>query len=176
MAYGLKSIRIPPLSNLIIALCSGAIAVVSCLFGQSVLPFKGNLPSGFLGGVLLAALGVWTLVGHFREIYFSKRDLEVILKSPEKVDIDRSGHISARESLALGAALAANATVAGIGAGILGFNIVAMFIAVSAFSYISVAIGLFCGRKLSGKRKSACAGVFSGLILLGLGLFSIFIA
>ncbi|NWN95800.1 MAG: manganese efflux pump, partial [Bacillus sp. (in: Bacteria)] len=103
--YGLRKMKIPLKSLLIIAVCSGASLFLSVLFGKSLLHWIRPETANRIGGVILILIGAWVMVQFFRSndekeepgekvvLNFEIRSLGVvihILKKPTSADFDRS--------------------------------------------------------------------------------------
>ncbi|MBJ6363775.1 MntP/YtaF family protein [Paenibacillus sp. GCM10012307] len=66
VTYGLRQIRIPVLSILIIASCSGVIILLSMLFGQWMAGYISPHIAGLIGALILIGIGVLSLFQFFR--------------------------------------------------------------------------------------------------------------
>ncbi|UWG95678.1 manganese efflux pump [Dehalobacter sp. DCM] len=62
MAYGLKRIRIPLSSLVIIGSCTALAMGISMLFGNLITPYFKVIQPGVLGAVVLIAIGIYQLV------------------------------------------------------------------------------------------------------------------
>lgn len=62
VTYGLRKIRIPVISVLIIATCSGFVIWLSMLAGGYITEMLSPVFARFLGAFILIAIGVWALV------------------------------------------------------------------------------------------------------------------
>ena len=196
LAYGLRRIRIPMSSLIVIALCTVIAMGISMLFGSWVTLWLKFIPARLLGASILLALGVFQLS---RAIWNRKREtfpqavpamavalqkpaLEPVfrfqfrflglviqvLKTPDIADVDGSGGISLRESLLLGSALAMDAFAGGIGAAMAGMTL--SVIAVVAFTQI---IMLRLGQQMAGKipeNWTTKAEYLPGTVLIIVGL------
>ena len=196
LAYGLRRIRIPMSSLIVIALCTVIAMGISMLFGSWVTLWLKFIPARLLGASILLALGVFQLS---RAIWNRKREtfpqavpamavalqkpaLEPVfrfqfrflglviqvLKTPDIADVDGSGGISLRESLLLGSALAMDAFAGGIGAAMAGMTL--SVIAIVAFTQI---IMLRLGQQMAGKipeNWTTKAEYLPGTVLIIVGL------
>lgn len=127
-ALGLRRRHISWLNNLLIALCSGAAALVCCSL-SSLLAGLGRLPAIF-GGSLLILLGVLSLLP--------------AKGAPAEEKIMQAGapaKLSPGESLMLGVALALNCLAAAFGVGMSGLSPLLVGLFVGGFSFLSVGIG-----------------------------------
>ncbi|MBC8538734.1 hypothetical protein H8693_07275 [Christensenellaceae bacterium NSJ-63] len=160
-ALGLRRRHISWMNNLLIALCSGAAALVCCSL-SSLLAGLGRLPAIF-GGSLLILLGVLSLLP--------------AKGAPAEEKIMQAGapaKLSPGESLMLGVALALNCLAAAFGVGMSGLSPLLVGLFVGGFSFLSVGIGnvlgLTTGKKLNGRLLS----LLSAIAMMGLGLLQIF--
>ncbi len=97
------------------------------------------------------------------------------LEDPARADVDRSGYIDVKESIALAFGLTINNLGTGVGAGMSGLNI--PFTAVLTFlvSVIAISLGYILGDRFTTKMTGISAGVVSGLMIIGLGVYEYFV-
>jgi putative Mn2+ efflux pump MntP len=100
---------------------------------------------------------------------------ETFLEHPEQADKDRSGHIDVKEAIALAFGLTINNLGSGVGAGISGLNIAFTAALTFIFSILSVVGGYLLGDRLSAQMTGIWAGVVSGLMVIGVGIYEYFI-
>jgi len=137
ICYGIRNIRIPLLSNLLIAFICFLFSESGILFGKwlsKILP--GTLPVVF-GAFLLFAIGVRIILlamprkqqnKIISENEMHPHSVKEILENPEIADTDNSGEIGFVEAIVLGGALSTNALTNGLGAGLLGLSPLAISI------------------------------------------------
>lgn len=194
LAYGARQIKVPLLSLIIISLISVAAICFSMLGGQVLLSF---LPASFahrLGGVLLLLIGLWVLLQTRRggepagedreqankvtkmiEIHIRPLGLAIqVLREPARADLDRSGVISPREALVLGAALAMDAFGAGFAVSMLGFSISITALVVGLGHFLLTYLGILAGRTITTTRVGRQLTALPGCILILLGLYKIY--
>jgi putative sporulation protein YtaF len=199
ITYGLRKIRLPLLSVIIIGCCSGVMIVLSMYTGQWLAQWIAADTAEKAGGALLCLLGMWGLIQAGRNTVTSslqKEDalreemvaparllsLEIrrlglviqILKTPAVADIDRSGIISSSEAVWLGTALSLDAFGAGVGAALMGYSpwTAAGMIACACAVFLMAGIKLgfcFVQRDLAGMLS-----YLPGLLLMILGLTRFF--
>lgn len=189
LAYGIRKIRIPFLSNLVISSVSGLFAMISCLAGQYL---GGILPDHLgntIGGVIIGCMGVWVIAGFFKEK--KKQCVPVrlnaepagnanveefldVLQHPEQADTDYSGDISCKESVVLGIALALNCLATGLGAGMTGLNVFWITITTILFSFLTIFFGLILGKKCASRFMGNKAALLAGALLIVIGLYEVF--
>lgn len=190
VAYGIRRLRIPPISMTIIGVTSGAAASVSIAIGKVLSGCLSPFAAHAVGGLLLVAVGgflIWqnyreplepetkkeptALVCHFTLRLGSFRMVFRILREPEAADADSSGYINPVESIFLGVALAVDAFGAGIAAGMTNLPIIATGITTALLSIIFLLLGLKTGSMFCvGEDKMKAV---PGAILVGLGLLKI---
>lgn len=189
LTYGIRKIRVPLKTNIVISLLSGLAMVLSCYAGhilKHILPLNiGNT----LGGMLVSIIGLYTVIDYFHNVrkqnsnYQSDiikqgdkfKDIRGIMDDPCRADKDYSGDISAREALLLGTALAINCLGTGIGAGMTGVFVWSLSLSVMFFSFISISLGVYIGRKYASQHLGGRATVLAGLVLFLVGLYEIFL-
>ena len=136
--YGLRKMRIPLKSIIIIAFCSAATLMVAMFLGHLLQQFMSPEFAEKIGGIILIALGGWVIFQFFQSdkekevlphekviVNFEIKSLGIvinILKKPMVADFDKSGTITGVEAFMLGLALSLDSFGAGIGAAMLGFS------------------------------------------------------
>ncbi|WP_425802504.1 sporulation membrane protein YtaF [Desulfitobacterium sp. Sab5] len=143
MSYGLRRIRIPWASMLMIAFCTIIAMSSAVLFGGWFVLWIKFLPPNVLGAVILLSLGSLQVIRAFRQrnngeveaisvstfnvaaeepiIKFQFEFLGIViqvLRYPEQADLDGSGSISIKESALLGTALSLDAFASGLAVGV----------------------------------------------------------
>lgn len=143
MSYGLRRIRIPWASMLMIAFCTIVAMGSAVLFGGWFILWVKFLPPNVLGAVILLSLGSFQVIRAFRQrnngeveaipvstycaateepiIKFQVEFLGIViqvLRYPEQADLDGSGIISIKESALLGTALSLDAFASGLAIGV----------------------------------------------------------
>lgn len=188
LTYSARSIKVPPLSLLIISLVSMSSIALSMAAGSLLAAKIPVLAAYRLGSGLLLLIGLWILYQTLRKKqeknnHYEKtatRAVEIrlrffglviqILKEPARADVDRSGVISPQEALLLGTALALDAFVAGFAVSLLGFSILVTAPAVGIGHFLLACLGITAGRSirpgLVGRQLTALPGCI--MILLGL--------
>jgi putative sporulation protein YtaF len=187
--YGLRKMRIPIKSILIIACCSGLILLFSMAAGHFLTGILPEETTEKFGGILLILMGSWVLYQFFRPekeqdfliqektvMNLEMKSLGIviqILRKPASADIDRSGTINGVESFLLGFALSIDAFGAGIGASMLGFSPVDMSLSVAVMSSSFLLAGMKTGyafSRWSWLDKLAC---LPGLLLIAIGIWKL---
>jgi putative sporulation protein YtaF len=186
LTYGMKSIKIPFRSIMIIAICSAVTFLVSMLLGYTLEQFISHKTGEILGGVILLGIGIYSLWQVFLPekeniekepkniVLFEIKSLGIvihILKKPVIADMDKSGSITGWEAVLLGIALSLDAFGAGIGAALIDlsplFTTLSIAIMSALFLWGGMASGLYFFSKTNWmKRLSILPGVL--LIIMGL--------
>lgn len=191
IAYGIKKLKILPLSNILIAFISCAGTLISMEIGKFICAFIPGCNGNVIGGSILILFGLWLIFSSFKsnvkkeeplnfnenqnmlECY--KSHCEELLINPEKADMDNSGNIDLKESLFLGLVLALNNMGLGIGASIAGLSITLTCIFTFVFSLITLPLGYILGKKFLSRFLESKANLISGLIIILLGLYEMFL-
>ena len=171
LSYGIKKIKIGLVSNLLIALISMTGTILSMLAGKVILRFVPENMSNSIGSIMLILIGSWTIVKPLLE----NKHPEDILENPEKADKDNSSSIDGKESIALACALTINNVGLGIGASITGLNVAITSLMTFIFSLCMIMMGYTFGSHYLSKAFGRRAAVVSGLIIIILGIYEMFI-
>lgn len=187
--YGLRKMKMPLNSILIIACCSGLTLLIAMLVGHVISRIFSPSFAESIGGIILILLGGWILYQYFKPskekeilteekniINFEIKSLGIvinILKKPLTADFDKSGTITGLEAVVLGFALSLDAFGAGIGASMLGFPPLFLTLAVIFMSTSFVSLGIYLGRILSEKSYMDKFSFIPGIILIIIGIFKL---
>jgi putative sporulation protein YtaF len=186
IAYGVKKIRIPTSSLIVISFASALAVTVSMVCGKVLASFFPSSFAKMIGAAMLIIIGIYFLLQYGRQKIsgiacaeeeplwsLNVRSLGIIihiLKYPSTADFDSSGEISAREAFFLGTALAMDAFGAGIGMALAGFNILFTALGVGVLKFILVNAGLLVGRMVGNERTQGVSALISGCILMAVGI------
>ncbi|WP_226667080.1 sporulation membrane protein YtaF [Metabacillus litoralis] len=190
--YGMRKMRIPFKSIIVIACCSAATMLGAMLVGDLLTKIFPVYITERLGGLILVLIGAWVLYQFFRPakdcsgeeegneektlINFEIKTLGIvinILRKPMSADIDKSGTITGIEAFLLGFALSLDALGAGIGASLLGYSPIIMSILVACMSSLFVSIGIRSGNILSRFSWMDKFSCLPGIILIMIGIWKI---
>lgn len=193
--YGIRKIRIPFLSILIISLCSGIIILGSMYIGVTMLQFLPQSTAKMVGAIVLMGIGIWAVIQmtlqknndpvddiilsekpEKRIIHIEIKSLGLvidILRKPSNADVDRSGNISASEATLLGIALSLDAFGAGIGAALIGFSPLITSLVIAISSGVFITLGLRTGFLFSSVKWVRKLSVLPGFILILMGIFKL---
>lgn len=203
MAYGVRRVKIPLLSLLVISLASATCMGIAMMAGHLIAQILSPAVAKTLGASLLVLVGLWVIKQTWSQgsqTDFSEKkdpvnlseqesegDQEIasiripimglvvqIIKEPHKADLDNSGVISKGEALLLGIALAMDALGAGVGAAMAGFKPLLTPLIVGVVKFTLVSLGLYLGRHLSASRLGHRLAVLSGWFLVFIGLSQIY--
>lgn len=186
VAYGVKKIKIPLISLLVIALASTTAVTVSMLCGKGLASVLSPEFASRTGALLLVIIGIYFLLQACGEkinnlgndndeplISIKVKPLGIIvqiLKEPSSADMDCSGEISLREAFFLGLALALDALGAGLGAAMAGFSILLTAICVGVLKFILLNGGIYLGKFMGSQRWICFSTLLPGIILVTIGL------
>lgn len=168
LAYGVKKTKIPFTSNLTIAVVSMIVTYLSVLLGGVLIEFISQEKANIVGCILLCVIGLYTIVSNRFECAKSEENLE-------KIDKDQNNIISIREAIVLGLILSINCIGGGIGIGANGISAIFTVISIGFFSLLTFAIGGHFGLILSKTFIGKNSTLISGVILIGIGIFEMFI-
>lgn len=170
-SYGVKGVRIPVLSNILIAVLSGVGTFLSMTAGKWLSACLPAAVCHLAGGLMLVGMGGWTC---WQALKGRKKEdgKQGIMQNPEQADKDKSGHIQPSEAILLGGALVLNNLGMGVGASVLGLPVTAAACFSAVLSFVFMTAGGYLGKRLSGKLRHAL--VLSGLCIIALGLYGCF--
>ncbi|UUZ80125.1 sporulation membrane protein YtaF [Paenibacillus sp. P26] len=202
--YGLRKIRIPPLSVGIISCCSGLIIYASMQIGVLMSRFVHPEVAKMIGAFILMGIGIWAIYQMFTQkkedpgsepeaqesaeqpkpspsakeiLYIELKRFGLviqILRTPSIADMDRSGNISPYEAMLLGLALSLDAFGAGIGAALLGFTPWLTASAIALASGTFLATGLHVGLRYAELKWIRKLSILPGFVLILMGIMKLF--
>ncbi|MDD2421608.1 MAG: sporulation membrane protein YtaF [Heliobacteriaceae bacterium] len=194
VAYGIKRIRLPFTSLLVICLCSTSAMGVALLAGQGLTALINVNLAGKLGGGILVLLGVFHLYNTYKgrgiqvkqelprlpgeagavepilSISLGPFGLVIqVLKEPTRADLDRSGELGLYEAFLLGLALSMDAFGAGLGVSLAGACSVYIPFVVGLTQLGLVTAGLCWGYSRARWAGGHWIAYLAGVVLLALG-------
>ncbi|WP_449621165.1 sporulation membrane protein YtaF [Robertmurraya sp. Marseille-Q9965] len=185
--YGLRKMKIPFKSILVIAGCSAISLIGAMAVGQIIEAFLSPDMAEKIGGIVLILLGVWILYQFFRPekskdvlphekiiVNFEIKSLGIvinILKKPMSADFDKSGTITGIEAFMLGLALSLDAFGAGIGAAMLGYSPHVLALTVAIMSSLFVSLGMKMGVIFSKSNMMQKFTFIPGILLIFIGIW-----
>jgi putative sporulation protein YtaF len=199
MMYGIRKIRIPVSSVLIVSLCSGFVLFGSMAFGSLFVAWLPERTAQWIGAGILIVIGIWailqmllasrrgtkeeddlappvTVVEERTLLQWEIRQLGLIIRiwrKPSEADMDRSGVITAMEAVLLGLALSLDSLGAGIGAALIGFPPVTTALLIAAASGLCIGAGVKLGFLFSGWRWIGKLTLLPGCILILMGILKL---
>ena len=185
ITYGMARISVSYPARIILSTISGCAFFAAMVAGQYLQRRLAPSSTNLLGGLILILLGLYTLWRSNRSsssrvlVHLRIPVLGLIIQvfqEPLSADYDHSQHISLVEALILGAALALDATAAGIGAAILQFPIVPTVLAVITASLVFISKGLQLGKRLvESPLENTKMQWIPGLLIIFIGLLKIMV-
>ncbi|NLU08681.1 MAG: sporulation membrane protein YtaF, partial [Clostridiales bacterium] len=180
-AYGIKKIRINFIENIIIALITSTGTFLSMNAGSYMSKFLPGSISNILGALILIILGTYFSVqsiikstNNTQSKELALKDIDEMIEYAEKSDFDSSGDISTREALFVAFGLTFNNIGTGIVASITKINIGLTVLFTFTLSILTVKFGESMGTHIIGKFLGKYAPLFSGILLIILGVMEIF--
>ena len=195
ITYGIRKVRIPLASRLVICMMSVLYSGLALIAGKSICEILPQAASRIIGAVILICMGVFIILqsifkkdepssGNNIEEE-SKTLLKIAVKSfgitiqvirnPDEGDIDRSGVIDIREALLLGLALSVDAIGVGIGSALAGISSLLIPFAAGIFQMLLLHIGTRLGAKLgnSSRINKKVLSMMPGILLITMALVRI---
>jgi putative Mn2+ efflux pump MntP len=111
----------------------------------------------------------------FSQEFLQEFSYEKYLENPEKADLDRSGYIDVRESIALAFGLTLNNLGSGIGGGISHLNVGITSLLVFILSLLGMSGGYFFGDRFTTRISGFWAGIISGVLVIVVGVYEYFV-
>lgn len=189
--YGMRKIRMPLISVMIIAACSGLFIFLAIQLGHLFSNMLSPTTAENIGALILIAIGAWAMIQTLLQkstaqqvpskkktlVHFEIKKLGLvieILKRPVRADVDNSGNISSWEAVLLGTALSLDAFGAGIGAALIGLPVLLTTVTVAVSCGFFLYSGLTIGNLFSDKAWMAKLSVMPPLVLIFLGIVKLF--
>lgn len=171
ITYGMRKIRLPFPSVMVLSICSGMVIFASMNMGNWLAKWLPPFAATIAGATIFIALGFLTLIQEKQKKdkkCLAKNQLSVskkiraqnakkfqwkqaysiiqVLRSPTVADIDQSGTISTVEAFFLGMALSLDSLIVGLGASTIGISPMILtgivFILSSLFLYLGMWLGI----------------------------------
>jgi putative sporulation protein YtaF len=180
VAYGVKRIKIPFISNLMIAGIAFFFGTISVLTGTWIGHYLADSIANTIGALLIMGVGLWMVLPRKLQLRLEKnsnqKEISIIIKilhEPEEADTDRSALISWQESVLLGVALSINVFTNGISAGLWKLNIIGTAFGMAIFSFITIKLGIWLGSRYGLRWLGNKANLAAGIILILIGIHQI---
>ncbi|NIK76546.1 putative sporulation protein YtaF [Paenibacillus castaneae] len=180
VSYGARSLRIPILSNLFIAILAMVAAYASITMGGFISGYFPKEYANVIGGIIIIGLGIWSFKPRAesrRAAKFRKACKKESFAPFEKLwagNLNPVHVISWKQSISLGFALSINGMAMGFGAGVTGTQPLMTTISIGVFSLITVAIGERIGYLIARTWLGKYSNIIGGLMLISIGLYEIF--
>ncbi|WP_315081296.1 sporulation membrane protein YtaF [uncultured Clostridium sp.] len=179
ISYGMYKIKIPFISNLLIAIITTVGTFLSMEFGSLLENLIPSYLTDMIGGLILVLIGAWFLKDALRDIMKNKKQSnnseDVLLNDNLWADKDNSGDISIKETFSLALALTINNLGVGIAASITGVSIFYSTLFTFIITILSVSCGTWIGKSMFGKLFGKYASIISSILLIILGTYESFI-
>ncbi|QOR65774.1 sporulation membrane protein YtaF [Cytobacillus suaedae] len=185
--YGLRKMKIPFKSIVIIACCSALTLLLAMGVGSTIATVISPGAAEKIGGLVLVGIGAWVLFQFFKPSKQSEEQVEEkvllkfeikslgvvinILRKPMVADFDKSGTITGVEAFMLGLALSLDAFGAGIGAALLGYSPWIMATCVAIMSSLFVTLGIYSGSTFSDSKWIQKFSFLPGVMLIMIGIW-----
>ncbi len=185
VTYGVNCIKIPGSARLVLSFVSG-LAILGAMFLGSFFGSGLSRPAAnLLGGLILVLLGFYSFWRSLQKTNTQRTLLNLripvlglviqVFQEPLAADYDQSQHISFKEALVLGGALAFDAIAAGFGAAVLKLPVFPTAASVVLASFLFISQGLKTGVKIaSSAKKGSYLDWLPGTMLILIGLLKIF--
>ncbi len=200
LVYGLRQIRIPLSSKIIICFCSILYSQIALILGNLLLTSANQTLAKIVGIGILAGMGLFIILQNTFKDTPPKKGLKdpnaavklpkgkettlfqialkslgitiQIIRNPAEFDRDRSGRIDAKESLLLGLALSLDAIGTGVGSALTGLFTPLIPLTIGFFQMLFLSVGTYLGFRFCQLKNfnEKIFGIISGILLLCLAL------
>ncbi len=201
VSYGLRGKKVPLLPKVIISLISLAFTAAAIGIGNIIVLFLPDQLAKLIGSGMLGVLGVVIIIQALSkkegevepepEVQRPQRKIWKIVLKPLGLTIkiirneiyengskaDSAAIMGIRESLYMGVALSIDSFGAGISSAVSGINNFFVPVMVGMCQFIFLSLGIFCGQKLTAKKKAdpKIFMLLSGAILVVLAIIRYFL-
>ena len=177
IAYGIKKIKLGILANLIIAFVTSTGTFLSMSVGAYISTFLPRSVANILGAGVVIILGIYfivqsiiKLINNTKSKELALKDIDDMIEYAKKSDLDSSSDINMKEALLIALGLTFNNLGTGVAASITGVNILFTIISTFILSIVTITLGDAIGKCLLGKFLGKYAPLFSGILLIMLGI------
>lgn len=181
IAYGIKKINIKLIPNIVIATVTSIGTLLSMSIGRFISKFLPSSMPNILGAIIIILLGVYFLIQSILKLIKNSKANDLALKNitdmieyAEKSDLDNSNNININEAFIVSLGLTFNNLATGLAASITGVNIPITVISTFIFSILLLTLGKVIGNNVFGNIFGKYAPLFSGILLIILGLIEFF--
>ncbi|MDP4120334.1 MAG: manganese efflux pump [Bacillota bacterium] len=175
ISYGVKKIRIPLISNILIAFITFCGTVLLMSVGKRLAVLIPTEFANAIGSSILILIGLYGIIKFIRNLKIIKKNNEPNwpTENPEKYDENNNKQIEMREAITLGILLSINNMGLGIGASISGLNIIPTAIGAFIFSMCSMLLGNALGNSYLSTLFGKYGELVSGLIIIAMGILEL---
>ncbi|WP_026477526.1 sporulation membrane protein YtaF [Alkaliphilus transvaalensis] len=192
VAYGIRDIKVPLRSVLILDFISVALLSIGFFAGNLLSRFVLPGTSEILGAITILIIGLWYFTQGWLNYKFptnqsdevtsiatfSIKSLGVainILRSPFDADLDISGEIDTKEAILLGFALAIDSLAVGVAVSISSFTIIFVTLGIVAvMNLLLLFTGMHLGKQFLATHLGKRTPLIPGIILITLGFIRLF--
>ncbi|TCP53745.1 putative sporulation protein YtaF [Tumebacillus sp. BK434] len=203
LTYGLRKIRFPLWSLLVVTLCSATMILVAMQLGDVLSQFLTDSFAKTFGAVILIGVGSFAIYNILtqkeKDLVAEEQPMPVldqpaeegqktvlhvelkkiglviqILRTPSSADVDRSGDISVKEGLILGFALSMDGFGAGVGASLIGFHSIPTALTIAVMNLVFIYTGLRVGMRFADARLLRKMVYIPGVMLILIGISKFF--
>lgn len=180
-SYGMKKQRISLTTNLILSFITFFGTLLSIGIGTAISSFVPQSTSQITGSLLLILLGLYYCSKYLIPRILPPKEkgsihaasLQMESQSIQDVSIPSVSSLTRRETATLGLALTINNAGMGIGASFAGIHLTLTSIVTLVLSALFLSAGNRLGCRLVSSFIQRCADLFSGLIILMLGIYEL---
>ncbi len=186
ITYGIKKIRIPLTSILIINVISTCILGLSMMLGYGAKHFISQTLASTISCTILIIIGLFFMMeGYIKYLAQNRKAsncnllkirvprLSIIIDIAwdfTKADMDISGDISVKESIFLGMILALDSLAVGFGIALSEMNLYIFLALVFCMNMVSIFLGLLLGKKIDNYRANLKTSLLPGFIIFFMGI------
>lgn len=181
IAYGIKKIKIGSIANLIIAIITSSGTLLSMLIGSYIAKLLSYSMANCLGASIIVMLGIYFVAQSVIKILNNTKSKKLALKNIDDMieyaeisDLDKSGNINIKEALLVSFGLTFNNLGTGVAASITGISVQLTVIFTFILSIVLIIFGEALGSHIFGKVLGKYAPLFSGILLIILGVIEFF--
>ncbi|MBM7645639.1 putative sporulation protein YtaF [Scopulibacillus daqui] len=176
ISYGMKKVKIPYFSNLIISIVTIILAGISLITGEVITNFVSQDIANALGGGLLIIIGgftIWSIIHDGAKKNNEQLDSSFIkiLGNPDQGDLDEDRIISKIEAILIGIALSLNAMSVSFSSSLTSIHSYIFLFIIGLFSFISIEMGQRIGKQAYQTVIGPYSQLIAGLVLIGIGIY-----
>lgn len=174
LTFGVRSTKVPLLSNIIIAMLSMVTTYLAMSVGMYFSGLISSLWGNLIGGLIIVLIGIWglrsSLIRRRVSIHNKADDTNRIADISDK---DGDHIISWVESTSLGFALSLNCIATGLGAGASGVSPLFSALSVGLLSLLTIDMGVRMGSRITKSWFGEYSDLLGCILLIVIGLYEI---